>query len=397
MADDEPEPSSTIDAGTGPAAPTCSVQPGPQPLSVDATYATTLFDFPTQGAALAPMLTTAIDDSGRLLVLATRRADRTAPACASWLARFTEDGRSDASFGHQGVLAAPAGDCVDPFVGFDASGRILSSGMHATGAHFIRRLLDSGQVDTSFGGTGDVTVGSNGSETGVQQLAAVGDTIAAAVLSATGLDILHIDEDGTLGASFPFDPPCGVSAMSATAQAVFLGSGASVYALRPDGAPVATFGTGGVAPAFTPDPADEEQLGSVVPAPDGSVFALRIVVASTGDDTGNGSLVHLQAGGAPDPAFGTAGEIALTAFPQSFVRRCDGAGVVLGGWGLEDQVVETVVDASGNGPTTWFPWSGVGAGIGSPIAIALDPWTGSTVLARTTAADGQIELLRLEP
>jgi uncharacterized delta-60 repeat protein len=202
------------------------------------------------------------------------------------IVRLHADGGLDESFGNGGVMivdSGPRGDFYTPHV--QADGTILVSGWSELGTT-IRRYQVGGAPDPGFGTGGVVAF----------------DVPNGAMSSLSLL-------------------PDGRIAIAGTINFFQEKDDAAVWMLRPDGTPDLEFGTQGA--WLAPTTNEMEILYRVLPAADGSLY-LVVTVFEWDEFNGFGArdldLVHLDAHGVPDPAFGTNGTVRhYQAFVESWL------------------------------------------------------------------------------
>ncbi len=271
-----------------------SVPAGAQSLALDASFGTAGIvstSFPNYNGYLQAL---AVQPDQRLVVAGNANTD--------WLlARYLPSGALDPSFGTGGLQLFNFGfsneDCYAVAIQ-PADSKIIVGGQ-GNGNYALLRLLPNGQPDPTFDGDGRVQLSFG---------AGNGSTITQVLVQPDG----KIVATGYAysGTSFDF------------AAARFL----------PNGAPDATFGTGGkTLVAVGPD---RDQGRAALLQPDGKV----VIVGDSYDATGVARFgaCRLTVGGALDPAFGTGGKTVATpqpgqtAIPWAVVRQPDGKLVAAG-------------------------------------------------------------------
>jgi uncharacterized delta-60 repeat protein len=154
--------------------------------SVTAT-SNTDFTAPTEDHGLA----TAVDSAGRVVVAGVRQDLLGGQRIA--LVRYTPSGAIDTSFGTNGVVTVDFGTTVDTFQGLaiDSNDNVLVAGYDGNGAIKVARFTSSGALDTTFAGTGTLTVGAGIYDAdGAVRVAADGTNVVVAgtTVGAGGLD-----------------------------------------------------------------------------------------------------------------------------------------------------------------------------------------------------------------
>jgi uncharacterized delta-60 repeat protein len=184
------------------------------------------------------------------------------------VARVTADGVLDTSFGSGGRSVVDAPVALRPqIIRSDASGALVmggSSGPLATAAPFVARLTNSGQLDSSFGDNGIVVMPFLQGEGWVDQLAIAADgkiLAAGERFDANGTTrhfVARLNTNGTFDAGFGSGgrlvAPDGIHSMLLEPDGKLL-LGGTIHELRPrlawlarynsDGSPDVTFGLRG--------------------------------------------------------------------------------------------------------------------------------------------------------
>lgn len=297
---------------------------------------------------------------GRLHVSAIAvQLDGRTLAAGSWMGapvvtRYTRNGLSDDSFGIGGSVTPPFPDptSLEALVQ-QADGRIMLAGSASTSNGFkflVARLLSSGELDSTFGGTGFVTTAFAGDRAHAQAIA--------------------LQPDGKVVVAGGAGPAVPIPIFDYAAARY-----------NPDGSLDSTFGSGGRVLVDLGAGLPEMAQDLVVEA-DG-----RIVLAGiTGSSSGSGcGILGLLADGSLDPSFGVAGMLFLTAGISTdcsaLALQSDGRIVVAGGsyQPTGALVVRLYPDGSfdtsfGSGGLTTIP------GLGPARGVAIDP-TGRIALA----------------
>ena len=255
------------------------------------------------------------------------------------VARYTPDGKLDASFGKSGVVTTDIGAGDDArAVAVQPDGRILVAGSTGrSGSDLaLERYTGDGTPDPSFGKGGIVTTPGFASPSAV-----VVQPDGGILVAGTGL--VRFTPDGKLDPSFggggivrtPMTlypravalHPDGkiVVAGSAVPSASSTARSVTLVRYAPDGTLDPSFGSGGI--VSTPETL---YPGAVAIEPDGRV----VVAGSTRMSGGARALARYSADGMPDPAFGAAGVVTTTVGNDDSVRAVaiqpDGRIVVAG-------------------------------------------------------------------
>jgi uncharacterized delta-60 repeat protein len=248
-----------------------------------------------------------VDASDRAIVLQIGNNSTT-------LTRLTPTGSIDTTFGTAGSVSIDffglgAGTVLNKLA-VDGQGRILAAGYANNGAANVSavvRLTSSGQLDTSFAGTGKFA------NMGITAAARkVVPSPAGPYVVADGGVVYHIDDNGTLDTSFQPGAFPGIvkdAAVTATGDLVVWFNDVSAQAdsivrLTATGATDATFNA--TVYSVPVDPANLKfGTGTMLVAADGSLtLASRVFVP----DTSSVNLVSkLQPDGSLDTSFGRAG------------------------------------------------------------------------------------------
>jgi uncharacterized delta-60 repeat protein len=308
--------------------------------------------FGTNGVTDVPLdagfdraLAVAVQPDGRVLLGGTAGSLNT-PA----LVRLMPDGTPDATFGTNGRVTTGLGIDAIGSIAVDASGRILVGGQ--SGALRVTRLTSAGAPDTAFG--------TNGLATG-----------NFAEGSSSGANMAPAPDGGAYVAGFARGAP----------GTYYFG----LRRVRADGTPDPTFGNGGSAVVPV---SSAGRLAVLAAHPDGRVVAI-----------GAGALVRFLANGTPDPAFGTNGVVAR---PNAIAiaLQSDGKIVLVSTSGNVGQPVDLVVErrlADGT-PDASFGTNGVAtttlgsvedfaSGFLPSAGLSIDP-DGSILVGAATGRDG---------
>ncbi len=252
-------------------------------------------------------LDVALQADGRIVVVGTTQASVAAGGDVEFgVARFTADGRLDASFGAGGLVSTDfgPGSATANGVAVQPDGRIVVAGnarLDFNTDFALARYNPDGTPDASFGSGGRVTTniaGGTRADLGLAVALAPGGKIVVAGRAELG---------GSRGDDF----------------------GLARY--NPNGTLDSGFGTGGV--VTTDIGGGSQQANDVLVQADG-----RIVVAGyTGGSTGASdfALARYNGDGTPDASFGTAGTVAMDLsgqddFGEGLAVQADGRLVVVG-------------------------------------------------------------------
>ncbi len=202
----------------------------------------------------------ALQADGRIIVVGWNADDMV-------VVRYQSDGRLDRTFGSRGVVTIDIGryDTANAVV-VDAEGRIVVAGETSDGSvgrPVLARLLPDGSPDPTFG-SGGLMIGG--------------------VRSHSTFEDVALQTDGRIIVSEVRFP------------------GVDVRRYLPDGSKDLTFGTHGVAAT----PLTQTQHVAVAIRPDGDVVEAA-TVPGQGDDHGDFAVAALRADGSPDASFGTGG------------------------------------------------------------------------------------------
>jgi uncharacterized delta-60 repeat protein len=245
------------------------------PAALDPNFGTAgvaMLDFSPQAIAVQP--------DGKAIVVGSGNLDVA-------VARLTLSGALDTTFGNGGVVRFAVRDDADRAnaVALQADGKILVAGEgsyaagNSSGDAFVARLTSAGALDSTFG-TG-------------------------------GRFIIDLTRDGSTG-GFDYAQrvvafPDGKIVFAARVQ----GKGISLLALTAAGALDATFGRDGV---VTYNEGELDVVGALLAQSDG-----KIVIAGTGQVSGESRVRRVLATGSPDPSFGSAGVVKLEAPPGTSI------------------------------------------------------------------------------
>jgi uncharacterized delta-60 repeat protein len=229
------------------------------------------------------------------------------------VARYNADGALDTSFGQGGLVRPAAAVLLVSGLAQQADGKIVAAGnVQET---IIVRLNTDGSLDTSFGTDGIVTEDICGGTDYIEDVAIQPDQKIIVVGSCvyTAIVVARFNTDGGLDISFGTNGVMMTEiADSREAYAVALqpdgkivvagqgGTGINVLRLNPDGTLDATFDGDGV--TVVPEPNGYNLAEALALQPDG-----KIVVGGYSSDT-NGQnfdleLIRLNADGSPDTTF----------------------------------------------------------------------------------------------
>ncbi|MFO0802787.1 MAG: hypothetical protein U0791_06640 [Gemmataceae bacterium] len=261
----------------------------------------------------APFAAVALQADGRIVAVGTSNND-------FLVARFLPDGTLDTTFDGDGTRTIEFGG-TDKAAGvaIDSSGRIIVVGSTTAGPNFaVARLTSSGALDSSFSGTGLLTINFGGTDAAsAVAISPVSGKIIVVGGNGTDFAIARINPaDGTLDATFGTGGKTTVdlgATDSATAVAIqandrivvagTTGSNFAVARLLPaDGSLDASFDTDGKL-AF--DLGGVDVPHSIAIQPNGAI----LVAGNNGADM---AVVRLAgANGAFDPSFNTTGKVTV--------------------------------------------------------------------------------------
>ena len=261
------------------------------------------------------------DNSGRLVVSGTG-SDPVTGSPATVIARLTDDGSLDASFGIGGLISVDAGEAVHN-VSLDSQDRVLVWGTAAdpsTGeASFcVARFLTDGTSDTSFGTGGRTFLSAQGHVWGSEELA-IGDdgslVIAwSALVGNLGnfpLQLVKLTAHGSLDSNFgdggrlstqlsaADDAMLAIDAQGRV-LAAFGDANGDVQLARFDSAGSLDTGFAGDGTAGV-DFGGEDELDAMQLLPDGGIMLTGTTWGSAG---GDGVAARFNADGSLDLAFG---------------------------------------------------------------------------------------------
>jgi uncharacterized delta-60 repeat protein len=236
-----------------------------------------------------------------------------------WFGRLGPDGAEDQAFDAR--AGREIGEFGARTIAFDAAGRIVAGGSYAPGARYhphedeaaVLRFAPDGTPDPTFGSAGAVFLSGAGDGGGELGLLPDGSMLVV------GADLTHLAAGGTVlptpGTSLTGEPTLAVfpDGSFAVADRVRDGSGCAVSRFAPGGAPDAGFANGGV---FT-DPGLVEC--AVEAAPEGGVL-VRGTTKGT-DGKGLPRLLLLTASGEPSARFGDGGSVVISPSGSGEVPR----------------------------------------------------------------------------
>lgn len=346
------------------------------------------------------------------------------------LTRLLPDGSPDPAFGRDGTVTGEPGDRFRVLsVAVQRDGKVLAGGFAICGrmctASVLARFHPDGTPDAGFGDAGRVTL--QLAETGPISalLVDADDRIIAGGMtrpSGTGefddFSVVRYLPDGTLDPTFGEDGRVRtdfrgssdiVSSLALQADGAIVAGGTSHephqngpiaprFALArylADGSPDVTFGGDGtVETDLSPEPEMFESLTSVALAPDGGVLAAGH--ARPDGVTPRIAVVRYTPAGAPEPAFGADGLVALDVAPASeasAVTVQDDGRVVVAGRAADNPAAPTRADPPGQlGSDTDWTW----ALLRLEPTGQLDETFGDGGVVRTAAGKAANEML-LEP
>lgn len=270
------------------------------------------------GAGDAHLTGLVVQPDGRIVIAGWIQRPASSDA-QTILARYTADGRLDASFGTGGVLQdviprAKSADLRD--LASDAAGRLYLAGQR-DGLYYVARLTADGKLDDTFG-TGGLTTdpGSDRSSFDAVTVQPDGTVFAA---GTSGLPLLaRFDAAGKpLSASSAGPPATGrLVAIEPTGDGGAVAVGVAANVIAQDQLMLARYGadgkpdTGFDGDGFVLDP-QIAAPSDIAVADDGSLYVSASFFLRPGGYAGNG-LVHYSADGARDTGFGIRGALGGT-------------------------------------------------------------------------------------
>jgi uncharacterized delta-60 repeat protein len=250
--------------------------------------------------------------------------------------RLNADGSVDSTFGTNGSAVVPVGTNNDLLrrIAVDANGKIVIAGQvdSATGKDMaVVRLNANGSLDTTFNGTGKMTVAvaSGTNQVSALALTADGKVLVGGFAPGTGspMALVRVNADGTLDSTFGSSGvltviggagPSQVTAIQVLASGKILVGGNArtstvagadndpvLMRLNADGSPDTSFGTNGVVKSHPTDANDN--LTSMLVQPDGKIVTLGAVNVSSQSLNGLVAVTRYNADGSLDTAFGNGG------------------------------------------------------------------------------------------
>lgn len=277
-----------------------------------------------------------VDGSGRILT--TTLGFR--------VARYTEEGAPDESFGMSGVAMFKDGNGLAVDVALDGEKRIVVTGEAVNEGALVARLLDDGSLDPSFG-EGGIVVGAAGAPgyAGAVLVEPDGKLAIAGQSSFSTSFFARLLEDGSPDTSF------GDGGRTDLAQAIrlfrlapragggYLAAGSDAGCLTETECPllvVAVTSTGTLDPGFGDNGVAKIDAASYFQAwtgllelPSGKI----LVGGATGGPSPERFAVWLlRPNGAPESGFGDNGLFQLAQKGRATSAVLDGDGVVVGGW-----------------------------------------------------------------
>lgn len=317
------------------------------PGDLDPTFGTNGITSTTVGGGVRAFALVRLSDGGLVVAGVTLGAGDPGDAL---LARYTEAGSLDPSFGGTGIVRADFGGTDYAFAVVaqpdDKLVVAVSSYQNASSRFYLARYLPNGTLDPSFGGNGVVTVpidGLAGLPYGLA-LQPDGKILAAGPRGTTGVDLARYTPTGALDTSFgsngtvttPLSPngtpmwygvvvqPDGKVVVKANT-----GIGVELARYRGDGTLDETFGESGHVALMRPFSAT-----SLVLQPDGKLALGGLWSCGVVCDFG---LVRLTPSGALDSSFGANGivttDLGAQEAPYALVLQPDGKLVLAGGTG----------------------------------------------------------------
>jgi len=319
------------------AAPAAAVA-GPTPGALDPAFGTGGIALGGKGLLSAG----AYDDDGRIVTAGMQTLYSSGPILAQ---RWTVDGQPDPTFGSQGTatFARPGLQASATVVATAPDGSVYVGGGGNGGAYVVR-LTPSGTVDTTFGSGGfvELEAAKGGYVWGMVRTPS-GLVVAYAPFGSVPARVVRLTASGALDPSFSGDglatttfdpatlPPAGASGQQMLirrADGTLLlggvkGGKPAIAAFDDAGAPLAGFGTDGV--AQLPTRFGYGTVTAIAEATDGAVLALS-----------QGAVMRLSASGVLDTGFGAGGQRVLELSPTGtnqltgLVAQPDGGVLVAG-------------------------------------------------------------------
>jgi uncharacterized delta-60 repeat protein len=296
-------------------------------------------------------LALAIDASGRMVVAGRTERDHHAGTLKQDLsvARYTEDGLLDESFGTAGIASQPFGlstESAGQAVAVDASGRIVVAGWSGDAAVHdlaVVRYTASGALDPTFGTGGTVTTPIGGGNSAATEIAIDG----SGRIVVGGSSLVRYTSSGALDTTFN-----GTGIVSTPA-----------YGLAVDGSDRVVI----AAPVYN--------------GVDNDVRVARYTASGVLDGTfGTGGIVTTDTGGHDEPravAIDASGRIVVAGYAGSFPEK----------FGVWRFTTSGGLDTTFNGTGSVVTQTGTDLGIAN--AIAVDP--SGRILAAGYSIDGGIQ------
>ena len=275
----------------------------------------------TSASANEAFYAVTIQDSNHLIVAGTKGGD-------FLLARYSLNGRIDASFGAGGVTTTDFGTPSDTArgVAIAPGGTIVAAG--ESGGNFaFARYLSNGHLDTSFAQNGRQLFGLGAGKNGLGALAVQSDgKVVAAGAQGTNVIVVRLTATGEADGSFGHGGLVTVSGLTARLDATTVdrseglaldANGGILVAnhtaaghfglvrLKANGVADASFGIGGIA---TANFGGDDDADAITVQPTG-----QIIVFGTSLQNGSAktAVAAFDANGKPVSSFGTSGQVAV--------------------------------------------------------------------------------------
>lgn len=269
--------------------------------------------------------TSIIEPDGKLLVTGGIQTNQHPLPFGMAVARFNTNGTLDSSFGSAGtVIVSQTGTALHIAIAPD--GGILLSGLDSAGnGNIVARLTDAGAIDATFGSGGTVTVpGLDGAA-----IASLSDGKIIAIGDEPGkYDIARLDANGSLDATFgtagvSIDamPQGSAGTFYGVADAVIRSDGAIVTSalvnrsgtagfelarFNTDGSLDASFGGGGTVETPLQTPIDAAETLGI--ESDGKIILAGSTPLPPAGGNGDFALVRYNTNGTRDSSYGSNGE-----------------------------------------------------------------------------------------